>query len=83
MSPNIPEPRPSKLRLSLLMFAAVYPLVTVLLYLLMPLTEGWALWQKTLVLAPVMVITITYAIAPAIQRNFGWFIARLPRPARM
>ncbi|MCL6706041.1 hypothetical protein M8R20_03410 [Pseudomonas sp. R2.Fl] len=82
MSQNHVQPRPSKLRLSVLMFAAVYPLVTALLYLLFPLTEGWTLWQRTLVLAPIMVLSIVYGVAPAIHRNFGWFIARLPRPAK-
>lgn len=75
-------PRPSRLRLSALMFLAVYPFVTCLLYVLMPLTEGWPIWERTLVLVPIMVISIVYVIAPTIQARFGWFIARLPRPVR-
>ncbi len=73
-------PAPSKFRLAMMMLVAVYPFVTALLYIVLPLTESWPLWQRTLVIAPVMVFSIIYGIAPAIQRHFGWFVARVPRP---
>jgi len=73
-----PRPVPSKFRLALLMLAAVYPFVTAILYILMPLTENWPLWARTAVLAPVMVFSIVYGIAPVIQRRFAWFILRQP-----
>ena len=73
-------PVPSKFRLAVIMLVAIYPFVTALLYIVLPLTENWPLWQRTLVIAPVMVFSIIYGIAPAIQRHFGWFVARLPRP---
>lgn len=76
---NASRPIPSKFRLALLMLAAVYPFVTAILYVLLPLTEGWPIWARTLILAPVMVFSIVYAIAPAIQRRFSWFILRQPR----
>jgi antibiotic biosynthesis monooxygenase (ABM) superfamily enzyme len=71
----------SRIRLALVMLAAVYPLVTALLYALAPLTDGWATWQRTLVLAPLMVASIVFYIAPAIQRNLGWFVAGRPHAA--
>lgn len=74
-------PVPSKFRLAIVMLAAVYPFVTALLYVVLPLTDGWPLWQRTLVIAPVMVFSIIYGIAPAIHRHFGWFVARMSRPA--
>lgn len=74
------KPNPSKVRLTLLMLVAIYPLITLLLYILTPLTEGWTTWQRTLVLAPIMVTTIVFVVAPNIQKYFGWFVARLPRP---
>ncbi len=76
------KPNPSKLRLAAVMLVAVYPLITVLLYIVLPLTEGWPTWARTLVLAPLMVGSIVFVIAPRIQRHFGWFIARMPRRAR-
>ena len=75
------RPVPSKLRLSILMLAVVYPFVTAILYVLMPLTDGWPLWERTAILAPVMVFSIVYGIAPTIQRRFAWFILRQPSPA--
>lgn len=78
---SAPRPMPSKFRLSILMLAAVYPFVTAILYGLMPLTDGWPLWARTAVLAPIMVFSIVYGIAPTIQRRFAWFILRQPAPA--
>jgi antibiotic biosynthesis monooxygenase (ABM) superfamily enzyme len=76
------KPNPSKVRLAALMFVAVYPLITAILYIVLPLTVGWPTWARTLVIAPVMVISIVFFIAPRLQRHFGWFVARLPRPRR-
>ena len=81
-SPAAARPNPSKVRLAALMLVAVYPLITTLLYIILPLTEGWPTWGRTLVLAPLMVITIVFFIAPRLQRHLGWFIARMPRPRR-
>ncbi len=73
------RPIPSKHRLALLMLLVIYPFVTAILYVLMPLTEGWPIWARTALLAPIMVLSIVYGIAPAIQKHFAWFILRQPR----
>lgn len=73
-TPKAP-PLPARTRLALLVFVAVYPLVTALLYVIVPLTDGWQTWQRTLVLVPLMVVSLVYFIIPAIQRTFGRFIA--------
>jgi antibiotic biosynthesis monooxygenase (ABM) superfamily enzyme len=77
-----PRPNPSKLRFAMLLVAAVYPIITVLLYTLASLTEGWEIWHRTLVITPFMVFSIVFAVSPAINRHFGWFVAGLPRPVR-
>lgn len=69
----------SKHRLALLMLLAIYPFVTTILYVLMPLTDGWPIWARTMVLVPIMVGSIVYGIAPTIQRRFAWFIMREQR----
>ena len=79
----VARPAPSKHRLAVLMLLVIYPFVTAILYVLMPLTEGWPIWARTLVLAPVMVSSIVYGIAPTLHRHLGWFILRQPRPARI
>ena len=73
------RPTPSKHRLALLILLVIYPFVTAILYVLMPLTEGWPIWARTALLAPIMVLSIVYGIAPVIQKHFAWFILRQPR----
>ncbi|MDH4440446.1 MAG: hypothetical protein QE284_08670 [Rhizobium sp.] len=77
------RPVPSKHRLAALMLVVIYPFVTAILYVLMPLTQDWPIWARTLVLAPVMVFSIVYGIAPLLNRHLGWFILRQPRPTRL
>lgn len=65
----------SKLRMAMVMTLVVYPVVTLYLYILMPLTTGWELWQRSLVLVPFMATTIVMLIVPFISKRFGAFIA--------
>lgn len=62
--------RLSRPRFACLIFAAVYPLVTLLLYGLFPLTDGWPLWARTLVLCPIIVVCMVWLIIPTIQTRF-------------
>lgn len=61
--------------MAVIVFIAVYPLVTALIYIIFPLTEGWQAWQRTLVLVPLVVISLVYVVIPTIQARFGRFIA--------
>jgi antibiotic biosynthesis monooxygenase (ABM) superfamily enzyme len=61
------------------MVLAVYPVITALLYALTPLTETWQTWQRTLVITPIMVLTIVFFISPAIYRTLWHFIHGQPR----
>lgn len=62
------KPRnPSRLRFALFVFLAVYPLVTLGLSLLIPLTPGWPLPARTLVLVPAVVAAMVWVIIPTIQ----------------
>lgn len=65
----------AKLRMALVMSLAVYPVVTLYLYILMPLTPGWTMWQRSLILVPFMATTIVLLVVPSITRFFGAFIA--------
>lgn len=71
----------SKLRMALVMTLAVYPVVTLYLYILMPLTPGWEMWQRSLILVPCMATTIVLLIVPLIGKHFGTFIAGKKKPA--
>ncbi|XKG99768.1 hypothetical protein LG281_14075 [Pelagibacterium halotolerans] len=56
------------------MMLGVYPIITALLYVVLPLTAGWAIWQITLVVVPMMVPMIVFGLTPFIQKTFGRFI---------
>ncbi|WP_244488555.1 MULTISPECIES: hypothetical protein [unclassified Devosia] len=70
--------RPSlaaRTRMALLVLVAVYPVITGIIYLVAPFTEGWPVWERNFVVAPLMVIAMVYFIIPGIQSRFGRFIA--------
>jgi antibiotic biosynthesis monooxygenase (ABM) superfamily enzyme len=64
--------QPSRLLLSFLVFLGVYPLVTLLGYVAQPLLPDWAVWQRNLVVVPIMVLTMVYVLIPMITQ----FLAR-------
>ena len=64
----------SRPRFALLVLAGVYPLITVLLYLVLPLLDGWPIWQETLVIAPIMVTIMVWGLIPTVQRRFHGFL---------
>ena len=71
-APAAPASRaPSRARLFFFAFLGVYPLVTVLFYLVAPLTLEWAIWQRNLLLVPVVVAAMVWVIIPRIHRHLG------------
>jgi len=66
----------SKFHFALAMLLPIYPLITALLYLVLPLTEGWTTWQRTAVIAPIMVLAIVFVVSPFVQKRFAGFILR-------
>jgi len=67
---------PDRNRLALLVLVGVYPIITAILYVLGPLTAGWEVWQRTLVLAPLMVTLMVYGLIPLITTRFRGFLVR-------
>lgn len=67
MTPAQKQAAPSRIRFALLVFAFVYPLVTLGLMVLMPLTPGWPLPLRTLALVPVIVVAMVWGVIPLIQ----------------
>lgn len=65
---------PNRNRMALLVLIGVYPIITAILYLVGPLTAGWQVWQRTLVLAPLMVVVMVYGLIPVIQARFRSFL---------
>lgn len=65
----------ARTRMALLVLVAVYPVITGLIYLVAPFTADWPVWERNLVVAPLMVIAMVYFIIPTIQSRFGRFVA--------
>jgi antibiotic biosynthesis monooxygenase (ABM) superfamily enzyme len=65
----------ARTRMALLVLVAVYPVITGIIYLVAPFTEGWPVWERNVVVAPLMVVAMVYFIIPTIQSRFGRFIA--------
>lgn len=74
LPPKSPVRQFSKPRFALLVLVGVYPLITALLYLVLPLTEGWTIWQRTLVIAPIMVAIMIWGLIPQVQARFRVFL---------
>lgn len=64
----------SRIRFGLLVLVGAYPVITALLYLVLPLTGGWATWQRTLLVAPLMVAAMVWGVIPLVQRRFQAFL---------
>ena len=64
----------SRPRFALLVLLGVYPVITALQYVVVPLTGGWPLWQRSLLVAPMMVASMIWVVIPAVQKLFRGFI---------
>jgi antibiotic biosynthesis monooxygenase (ABM) superfamily enzyme len=65
---------PSRLRFAFFVFLGVYPLVTLAMMVVTPLTAGWPLPLRTLVMVPIIVVTMVWGIIPFIQTRLRRFL---------
>lgn len=76
MSPSPRRPLlPSRLRFALCLMLGAWPLITAILALLGPLTGDWPLAARTVVVVPLMVTGMVFAVIPLVQRWAGGWIA--------
>lgn len=66
-TPIVPPPR---YKMVIVTLVGVLPTITALLYLLAPLMTGLPLYARALILAPLMVLLMTYIIMPLLTRLF-------------
>lgn len=64
----------AKIRFAFVLMIGVYPLVTALQYMLAPFTTDMAIWQRTLLFTPLMVIAMMFVMVPLVQKVFAGFI---------
>jgi len=74
--------KPSKIRMAIVMTVFVYPIVTLLLYALSPLTDNWAVWHRTLVLTPITVSLIVFVVSPLAAKHLDWFLRTCSAPGK-
>lgn len=73
---SVPPLRFSRIRFAFLVLIGVYPVITALLYGVSALTEDWAIWQRTLLVAPTMVATVVWVVIPIVHARFRRFLHR-------
>ncbi|SFO36328.1 hypothetical protein SAMN04488056_10519 [Cohaesibacter marisflavi] len=71
---NMTARKPSRARFALMILLFVYPLVTLLLYGIAAMTPQWQLWQRAMIMVPLVVIAMVYLIIPFIQQRMQAFI---------
>jgi antibiotic biosynthesis monooxygenase (ABM) superfamily enzyme len=76
MTSAAPLRKLSKPHFALALLVPVYPLITAILYVVLPLTEGWTIWQRTALIAPIMVFAMVFVVTPFVQKRFANFILR-------
>ena len=64
----------SRPRFALLVLLGAYPTITAILYVVVPFTTGWSIWQRTLLVAPAMVAAMVWGVIPVVQQRFRAFI---------
>ncbi len=69
-----------RLTFCVLVFCAVYPLVTGLAYLMQAAAHGWDIWQRHLVVVPIIVFAMVFVIIPRIQRLLARLNGCAPSP---
>lgn len=71
----------SRPRFALLVLLGAYPTITAILYAVVPFTTGWLIWQRTLLVAPLMVGAMVWGVIPVVQQRFRSFINPQVHPA--
>ncbi len=74
MTESLSPTRFSRPRFAFLVLLGTYPVITAVLYVLFPLTVGWTVWQRTLIVAPLMVTVMVWGLIPTVQKQFRVFI---------
>jgi antibiotic biosynthesis monooxygenase (ABM) superfamily enzyme len=74
MSTTHATTRFSRPRFAILVLIGVYPVITTILSVVLPHTDGWTIWQRTLLIAPLMVSIMIWGVIPIVHKQFRSFI---------
>jgi antibiotic biosynthesis monooxygenase (ABM) superfamily enzyme len=65
---------PPRWKFAILVWLAIYPALTLLLWIVGPEIRSWPLPLRTLALTVVLVPSMVYVLLPALQRLLGWWL---------
>lgn len=71
--------RPPRHKFALINWLAVYPLITLTLWLLLPLLTEYPLWITTLIVSAILVSLMNFIVMPLMLRLFAPWLT--PRPS--
>jgi antibiotic biosynthesis monooxygenase (ABM) superfamily enzyme len=80
---------PPRHKMALLTWAGAWALITLILWLLGPVTATWPLPLRTLLISVLMVLGLTWVVIPNLTRIFATWLAPTPpaatqhRPSRL
>ena len=73
MSRPLPPTSPPRYKVALLTWLGAYPVITVALGVLGPVTARWPLPLRTLLISGLMVVALTWGVLPALRYVLrGW-----------
>jgi antibiotic biosynthesis monooxygenase (ABM) superfamily enzyme len=75
---------PPRHKMALLTWSGAWALITLILWLLGPMTASWPLPLRTLLISVLMVVGLTWVVIPFLTRTFAAWLApaqRRDRPA--
>jgi antibiotic biosynthesis monooxygenase (ABM) superfamily enzyme len=73
MSRPLPPTSPPRYKVALLTWLGAYPVITVALGVLGPVTARWPLPLRTLLISALMVVALTWGVLPALRYVLrGW-----------
>ena len=75
--PEVPAAKhPPQWKMALTLIVVVFLIVFPLQLTILPLTEGWPHWSRTLSIAVIQVVLMTYLVMPRVTRALkGWLFA--------
>jgi antibiotic biosynthesis monooxygenase (ABM) superfamily enzyme len=71
VKPEVKQDATPRHRFALIVWLAIYPMVTLANYLFEDLMKGWEIYQKTLLISLIEVPLAVYIFIPLLQRFFG------------
>ena len=74
--PPLTPPQPPRYKQAVITWIGVYPALTLTLWVLGPVMEGWPLPLRALLVSIVMVIALTWVILPFLRHVFRNWLSR-------